>query len=93
MNPTEREQLEVEVDKSHQVKRLKDKFLDKFFADKERQIFDSIKALPLGDEKNLNAMHMMLKSMQSLQSEVNTVMNSGTMASMSLSEGIDKPKH
>jgi len=93
MNPESREQFEKEVDKANSVKKLKDKFLDEFFKNKEAQIFEAMKGLPLGDADALNSMHMMLKSMQSLQSEVNTAMNSGNMAAMSLSEELDKPKY
>ena len=90
MGPEEQEQLENEVEATRHVKQLKDKFLDKFFEDKERQIFESLKALPLGSVDDLNSIHMMLKSVMSLKSEVNSVMNTGKMASLSLSVELDK---
>ena len=90
MNPEEQEQLEGEVDKSRQVKQLKNAFLDKFFEDKERQIFNALKELPLGSNDDLNNIHMMLKSMMALKSEVNTAMNTGKLASIGLSGELDK---
>ena len=90
MDLEEQEQLENEVEATREVKKLKSKFLDKFFKNKERQIFEAMKELPLGSSDDLNTMHMMLKSVAALESEVNTVMNTGKMANMSLAETLDK---
>jgi len=90
LEPDEQEQLEKEVEETHEVKRLKSKFLDTFFENKKRQIFEAMKELPLGAVDDLNAMHMMLKSIIALESEVNTVMNTGKMAEMSLQQELDK---
>ncbi len=90
MNPETKEQLDNEMEASRQMQRIKDKFLDKFFADKEAQVFSAIKDLPLGDVDKLNSLHMMIKSLQSLQSEVNSVMNTGKLANLALAEELDK---
>ena len=90
MNETEQDQLEQEVTATKEVKRLKIKFLDKFFEDKEAQIFELFKQTPLGSVDDLNNMHHQLKSLNALQTEVNTVMNTGKMAEMSLQLELDK---
>lgn len=90
MDLAEQEQLENEIEATREVKQLKSKFLDKFFEAKKLQIFEAIKELPLGSGDDLTSMHMMLKSIAALESEVNTVMNTGKMASMSLAAELDK---
>lgn len=93
MNPSEQEQLENEVEATREVKQLRSKFLDKFFLDKERQLFEAIKDIPIGDGAALENIHHQLKSLNALQVEIQTVMNTGKMANMSLEAELDKKKH
>lgn len=93
MKPEHQEQFENEVEETRKMKTLKNKFLDKFFEDKEAQLFNAFKNCPLGDEKVLAGIHMAYKSMHALQSEVQSVMNTGKMAEMSLAPELDKLKH
>ena len=84
MNPEAVEQCEREVIKTREVKRLKDKFLDKFFEDKDAQLFAMFKETPLGAADALNAIHHQLKSLNALRAEVSSVMDTGRMAGIML---------
>ena len=89
MRPEDREQFEDEAEASRRVERLKKNFLDKFFEDKERQLFDTFRSCEIGDDDDLKAIHMMSKSLNSLQAEIQTVLNTGKMASLSLAQELD----
>jgi len=93
MRVEEKEQFEDEVETTRQVLQLKDKFLDNFFEDKERQLFDAFRNCDIGDDTGLQAIHMMTKSLNSLQFEIQTVMNTGKMASMSLAAELDNDEN
>jgi len=92
MNPDQHEQCENEVEATREVKQLKSKFLDKFFADKEAQLFEALRQTPIGAIDNLNNIHHQLKSLNALQTEIQTVLNTGHMADIMLAEELDKAK-
>ena len=45
MRPEQQEQCENEVEATREVKQLKSKFLDEFFAGKEQQLFQLLKGV------------------------------------------------
>jgi len=90
MRPEDQVQFETEIEETRRVKQLKDKFLDSFFKEKEEQIFELFRNIPIGSADDLVNAHHQLKSLNALQIEVQTVMNTGKMAEMSLQQGLDK---
>ena len=72
--------LNDEVSQGRNVARIKNQFLDEFFQDKEKQIFELIKSLPIGSRDELVDVHHQLKSLNALQVEVQTVMDSAKLA-------------
>lgn len=76
--------LENEVDLSRDVRKLKKSFLDEFFRDKEKLLFEHMKNLPLGSVDDLVEIHHQLKSLNALQVEIQSVIDTGKMAQMEL---------
>ena len=76
--------LEDEVEHARQVSKLKNQYLDTFFKEKEQQIFDYFKQIPLGDKDQLVTVHHQLMSLNALQVELQTAMDTGKMAQISL---------
>ena len=76
--------LEDEIVIARDVKRLKDSFLDQFFKDKEQQLFDHFKRIPIGAANDLVELHHQLKSMNALQVEIQSAMDTGKMAQIGL---------
>ena len=74
------EQLREEQHEAKVAKRLRNDFLGDFFQTKEAQILTLIKNLPLGAHDQLIEAHHQLKSLNSLQMEINSVINTGKMA-------------
>ena len=89
MRPEQQEQCENEVEATREVKQLKSKFLDEFFAGKEQQLFQLLRQIPLGSSDELSNIHHQLMSMNALQVEIQTVMDTGKMAQMSLDQELD----
>jgi len=87
---TSNAQLEDELYEARQAKRLRKDFLGDFFRDKEAQILDLIKELPLGSTDALVNAHHQLKSLNALQMELQTVINTGKMADVEKQQALDK---
>ncbi|RLC97844.1 MAG: hypothetical protein DRI46_12300 [Chloroflexi bacterium] len=82
--------LEEELYEAKLAKRIRNDFLGDFFRDKEQQIFDLIKALPIGSGDDLINAHHQLKSLNALQQEIQSVENTGKMAEVALKQALDK---
>lgn len=79
-----RTKLEDEINIATQVRRIKVSFLDKFFEEKEAQIFELFKATPIGSSDDLVEIHHQLKSLNALRVEIQSAMDTGKMAQMEL---------
>jgi len=90
MRPEELDILSKEKAEAREVARLKSKFLDKFFQDKEAMLFEAFKHCPIGAVDDLNNIHHQLKSLNALKTEVQSVMDTGKMAEIALSTELDK---
>jgi len=77
-------QCEEEIRQAGEVKKLKNSFLDAFFEEKEQQIFQFIKELPLGSTEDLSEAHHQLKALNALMVQIQSVMDSGKMSQMML---------
>lgn len=86
MEPDDIEDLKNEVHLSDQVKRLKVLFLDSFFKQKEQQLFDLLRTTPLGDAAAVVAIHHQLKSLNALQVEIQSYIDTGKMAQVGLDD-------
>jgi len=76
--------LEDEIERARQVSKLKSQILDTFFKEKEQQLFNYIKQIPLGDTDQLVTVHHQLMSLNALQVELQTAIDTGKMAQISL---------
>lgn len=81
-----KDQLDFEMGQARQAKQLKNHFLDQFFIDKEQQLFNHIKNLPIGDVDRLVDAHHQLKSLGALRLEIETVVDTGKLAEAGLRE-------
>lgn len=86
MNAREFNIYEKEVEQARTVKMLGGAFLDKFFEEKSEQLFEAFKDCAIGDADGLEKIHAAYKSMNALQAEIQTVMNSGKLAQKSLDD-------
>jgi hypothetical protein len=77
---------EEEIAQSIDVKRLKNAYLDKFFREKYIQVHEHIAALPLGQTDALVIAHHQLKSLAALETEIQSYIDSGKLAAISLDE-------
>jgi len=80
MDPRAREQVENEVDAAQDMRRRKEVWIDEFFAKKEAQLLTAFRETPIGNGTKLSEIHYMSKALQALQSEVQTVMDTGKLA-------------
>jgi len=81
-----RSKLEDEVVRATKVRKLKDAFLDQFFQEKEAQLFEHFKSIPIGASDDLVEIHHQLKSMNALKVAVQSVMDTGKMARIELDD-------
>lgn len=86
MDKVEREILNDEVALASSVNKLKIQFLDVFFTNKKKQLFELIQNLPLGSKEQLVDAHHQLKSLNALEVEIQAIVDSGRMAKISLDE-------
>lgn len=86
MNERDFDIYEKEVEQAHVVKTMGEAFLDKFFKEKNEQLFEAFKDCAIGDADGLEKIHAAYKSMNALQAEIQTVMNSGKLAQKSLDD-------
>lgn len=80
------EQLNDEIHMADQAKKLKAMFLDTFFETKEEQLFNMLRDIPLGDAAAVIAVHHQLKSLNALQVEIQSYIDTGKMARIELDE-------
>ena len=90
MNPTEREQIENEVNEAVQMRRRKDAWLDDFFAQKQAQLFDQFRRASIGSSESLVNIHSASKALGALQVEVQTVIDTGKLAQEALNLDINQ---
>jgi len=77
-------QLEQEVTKAREAKALKSSILTKFFADRDAVLWQAFQDTKLGDNEALIAIHVQLKSLNALKSELRTIEETGLMAQVAL---------
>jgi len=70
--------------RADEVRRLKRAFLDEFFEKKTEFLFEYVKSLPLGSHDDLVEAHHQIKALEALKQEVNTVLETGKMATFTL---------
>ena len=90
MNLMDRQQEEAllreEVKRADEIRRLKRAFLDEFFERKTEFLFEYVKNLPLGNHEDLVEAHHQIKALEALKQEVNTVLETGKMATFTLKQ-------
>lgn len=72
------------VEIARRAKRLKGDFLDAFFEEKSAQLFEAMKDLPLGADAVLKDLHHQLKSLNALQVEIETFIDTGKISQSEL---------
>lgn len=76
--------LEMEITLAEDVRKLKKAFLDEFFRDKEQTLMEHFKNIPIGSVDDLVDVHHQLKSLNALQVEIQSILDTGKMARMTL---------
>ena len=89
MTENEELMLEQEVDNARRASKLKNRYLDQFFEDKQAQLHEYLADLPLGQNEALIVVHHQLKSLEALKQDIQTYVDTGKLASMTL----DKHTH
>jgi broad specificity phosphatase PhoE len=84
--PAEIEQYEREVDLGARAGRAYDDFIKEFVEEKREILFDNFRALPLTDETSLMEVKRMSYALDTLENEIKTVIETGRLAGISLSE-------
>jgi len=85
-------QLAEELYEARVAKRLRNDFLGDFFKDKEKILYEAFKDVPLGNTEALVNLHHQIKSLNSLQMEIESVINTGKMAQVEQNKILDKAK-
>lgn len=83
-------QLQEELHEARVAKRLRNDFLGDFFKDKEKILYDAFKEVPLGNTAALVNLHHQIKSLNALQVEIESVINTGKMAQVAQNKILDK---
>lgn len=86
LSEEEREVLERNIAEADEVRQLKNQYLDRYFEDRELQLFNALKSIPLGNTDALNNLHHQLKATEALKLELQSAINSGVMANQTLDE-------
>lgn len=83
---TEEEQLNQEQVRGNAAQHAYDQFIKNFVEDKRQVLFDSFRALPLTAELELMEVKRMLYAVDTLETDIMTVIQTGKMASMALNK-------
>ncbi len=83
-------QLAEELYEARVAKRLRNDFLGDFFKDKEKVLYDAFREVPLGNTEALVNLHHQIKSLNALQMEIESVINSGKMSQLAKNKMLDK---
>lgn len=88
MNLTEeqREQLSLEQLRGGKAQRAYDDFIGPFIQEKKLVLFNSFCELPLSETDRLMEVKRMMFAIETLESEINTVIETGKLASITLNE-------
>lgn len=80
MNQQTADRIEEELSAAQRVIQMKAGFLDKFFEDKEGELWRLFNDIRIGDEKALVNLHHQCKSMNALRGEVQNLVDTGKLA-------------
>lgn len=90
---TDKTQLRQELDAAREAKRLRNDLLGDFFNDKKQQLFEYLQDVRIGDTESLVNIHHQIKSLNALQSEIDSVINTGKLASAEIIGTLDTPEN
>lgn len=82
--------LELERTTGQKAQHAYNDFISSFIEEKTKTLFLAFKDLPLTSEKELIEVKKMLYAIESLDDEINSIINTGKMASKILSEEENK---
>ena len=86
MTPEQLDQLENEVIKGDKAKASYDSFIKNFVEAKRIVLFESFRALPLTDVDNLMEVKRMLAAVDTLETEILTIIETGKLATTALNQ-------
>mgnify|MGYP003631644804 CR=1 FL=1 len=84
--------LEIEAAKGDRYKHIYTDILEPFFNEKQQVLFDAFKTVNATDTDSLVAIKMQSTALESLQSEFETAIETGRMATHQLNATIEKDK-
>lgn len=86
ISPKEQEQLSNEQLRGGKAQSAYDDFIKDFCEEKRQILFQNFSDLPLSDTENLMEVKRMLFAVDTLEADIKTVIETGTMASLTLNE-------
>ena len=86
LTPEQVDQLSTEQIVGGQAQHSYEQFIEGFIEEKRKVLFDSFRALPISAEAQLMEIKRMLYAVDTLEEEIISVINTGKMASKTLSE-------
>lgn len=81
-----KEILQYEYERGEQAKHANEQFIQPFFESKTEQLFNEIQRVKLGDTETLTAIHHQIKSLTALCTDIQSYIDTGKMAGISLNE-------
>jgi len=79
-----RDRLEEDIHKAHEAKRLESQLLNDFFTEKDAQLWDAFKRVPVRDRDALIEVHHAVIALDALRSELQAFEDSGKLAQAEL---------
>ena len=86
MNDAQIAQLQEEQRKGGQAQHAYDTFIKDFCEKKRMTLFEAFSAIPISNENDLMEVKRMLYAIDTLETEITTVIETGKLASQSLNE-------
>jgi len=88
MTPQQRQQLLNEVQRGDKAQKAYDFFISGFIDSKKALLFDKFKTISIGQPDNILEIKRMVITIEQLDDEINSVINTGKMAAITLSQNI-----
>lgn len=86
---TSKNQLQMEMDEAREARRLRNDILGDFFRDKQQQLFEAMQEVAIGDSDTLVNIHHQMKSLNALETELESIINTGKLAQAELNAPLD----